>query len=337
LEPSGVPELRKRLALKAFSGCWLVGVALALSAIAAGREDVPADPALPAGALDTAVPEVIVEAPEPRFVAPTLRDRIGRIWAPVLINGKGPFRLVVDTGANHSAVTAHVAEMLGIPLRDSNSVMLRGVTGSARVPTIAVESVIVGDLEMASTSLPIVLDALGGAEGILGTEGLLDKRIYIDFRHDRITIFRSHGERAGPGFVTIPVRIAGGLLIVDALIGNVHVKAIIDTGGQGTIANTALRDALLRNRSRTGFAVDEITGATLDVQRGDKIPTPPIDLGRLRITAQHVTAGDMFIFQHWKLTREPVILIGMDVLGLFDTLVIDYRRHELQVRTRNSI
>jgi hypothetical protein len=30
--------------------------------------------------------------------------------------------------------------------------------------------------------------------------------------------------------------------------------------------------------------------------------------------------------------REPAILIGMDALGLLDTLVIDYRRHELQMR-----
>src|SRR6185312_5126279 len=58
-------------------------------------------PAQPAGAsaVDTDQ-EVSVVAPEPRYVAPTLRDRIGRIWAPVLIDGRGPFRLVLDTGAN---------------------------------------------------------------------------------------------------------------------------------------------------------------------------------------------------------------------------------------------
>jgi hypothetical protein len=60
--------------------------------------------------------EIVIQAPEPRFVAPTLRDRIGRIWAPVWIDGKGPFRLVLDTGANHSGATAPVADMLGIPL-----------------------------------------------------------------------------------------------------------------------------------------------------------------------------------------------------------------------------
>src|SRR5918993_608268 len=48
--------------------------------------------------------EVVVAAPEPRYVAPTRRDRIGRVWAPVYINGQGPFRLVLDTGANRTAV-----------------------------------------------------------------------------------------------------------------------------------------------------------------------------------------------------------------------------------------
>ena len=42
-----------------------------------------------------------IQAPEPRYVAPTRRDRIGRIWAPVYINDKGPFRLVLDTGMHY--------------------------------------------------------------------------------------------------------------------------------------------------------------------------------------------------------------------------------------------
>jgi hypothetical protein len=42
----------------------------------------------------------------------------------------------------------------------------------------------------------------------------------------------------------------------------------------------------------------------------------------------------MQIFEHWHMAREPTLLIGMDVLGLLDVFVIDYRRHELQLRTR---
>lgn len=322
--------------MRGFPASSLIGLVLAFPAFAAETAEAPAIP--PAAVPDptSILEEVVVKVPEPRFVAPTMRDRIGRIWAPVYINGKGPFRLVLDTGASHSAVTARVAATLGIALRPEASIMLRGVTGSATVPTIPVDSLFVGDLEIGSTNLPIVIDALGGAEGVLGTEGLLDKRIFIDFKRDRITIYYSHNERAGAGFVTIPVQIARGLLTVDAVIGGIHAKAIIDTGGQGTIANGALRDALLRRRSHGALPVDDITGATLAVQHGDRVPTPPIELGGLRINANSVTAGEMFIFKHWKMTEEPVLLIGMDVLGLLDTLIIDYPRHELQIRMRGS-
>lgn len=281
------------------------------------------------------IQEIVVEEPEPRYVAPTRRDSIGRIWAPVLINGQGPFRLVLDTGSNRSAVNASVAERLGLPLTDENPVILRGVTGSRTVPTIPVDSLVVGDLDLRSKRLPIVTDALGGAEGVLGTEGLLDKRIVIDFRHDQIKIIRSHSDRAPPGFLTIPITIVRGLLLVaNVRIGALRAKAIIDTGGQATIANTALRDALLRRIRPENVLASEITGATLDVQRGDLVLTPPILLGVLRINSAYVTAGDLYIFQYWKMTREPVLLIGMDVLGQFDTLIIDYKRQELQVRMR---
>ena len=48
-----------------------------------------------------------------------------------------------------------------------------------------------------------------------------------------------------------------------------------------------------------------------------------------------ITTGDLQIFKHWEMVKNPVMLIGMDVLGLFDTIIIDYKRHELQVLMRN--
>jgi predicted aspartyl protease len=279
--------------------------------------------------------EIVVEAPEPRYVAPTRRDKIGRIWAPVLINGKGPFRLVLDTGASHSAVTAEVANELGLPLLESNQIMLRGVTGSRAVPTIPVDSLVFGDLEVRPHHLPIVTDALGGAEGVLGAEGLSDKRILIDFRHDRITIKRSHLERPDMGMVSVPFRLVGGLLtVVDARIGDVHAKAVIDTGGQVTIGNPRLAADLLRLYREGAGTGDLITGATDDVQKANRVRAPPIVLGGLTLSEVRLTIADLYIFQYWHMTREPVLLIGMDLLGLLDTLVIDYRRSELQIRLR---
>ena len=277
--------------------------------------------------------EVIVQTTEPRYVAPTRRDRIGRIWAPVLIDGKGPYRMVLDTGANHSALAARAALSLGgTPV---NTTVVTGFTGSANVPSLHVNSLEVGDLLFGPTDLPVLPDVFGGAQGVLGYEGLQNKRIYADFTRDRLEITISHGERARRDFTVIPLTvIKGGLLCADVRVGTVRARAIVDTGAQGTIGNLALRDALMRQRPRNS-AREDIIGVTLDVQSGDNMPAPDIDFGRLQIKGAHVTFGDMYLFQHWQLTEEPTLMLGMDLLGSFDVVIIDYNRHELQIRAHD--
>ena len=276
-----------------------------------------------------------MEAPEPKYVAPTLRDRIGRIWAPVLINGKGPFRLVLDTGASHSAIISHVADSLGVSAQ--SDIIVRGVTGSAVVPAVHVDRMEVGALLIEPTTLPIVADVFGGAEGVLGREGMPDKRIFADFGRDVLVISRSHRERAAAGFNVVPLRAAnGGLLAAQVLVGSIRTNAIIDTGGQQTVGNMALRNALMKHPPKDAISED-IIGVTLDLQRGNTITAPPISMGTLKLRQVRVTFADMFLFEHLKLTREPTLLLGMDVLGSFDVLIIDYRMREMQVRTRGSV
>ena len=313
-------------------------VVLCLACIATGAVAEPLPTEMPPAAPQVApiaeeIEEIVIQAREPRFVAPTRRDRIGRIWAPVYINNKGPFRLVLDTGASRSGVTARVAAALGLEPDASAAVRLRGVTGTAIVPTIRVNTLLVGDVLINGSKLPILADALGGAEGILGNEGLEDRRVFIDFRHDLIIISRSHGQRAAADFMTIPFTLERGrLLVAQVQIGRVSAKAIIDTGGQATVANLALRDALARRRSKDLPSIDHIEGVTNDIQDGEGRSAPPIQFGPIEIRSQRMTFADMRIFEYWKLTSEPALLIGMDALGLLDTLIIDYRRHELQLR-----
>jgi hypothetical protein len=326
------------------------------AAVAAGEQappDVPAAPAALAAPVAPAaqasevvapavaaeeITEIVVQAPEARYVSPTRRDRIGRIWAPVFINDKGPYRLVLDTGASRSCVTAKVARDLGLVPDSSHAIRLQAVTGSATVATVRVDSLLVGDLLINGSRLPIIPDALGGAEGILGNEGLKDRRVYIDFRHDLISITRSHNREAPPGFMTVPFKLEHGrLLTVDAWMGRVRTKAIIDTGGQSTVGNLALRNALLsKKNSHEQTSVDHIEGVTAEVQDGEGRTAPAIEFGPININTYRMTFADMRIFEYWKLTDEPALLIGMDALGLLDTLIIDYQRNELQLRMRRG-
>jgi predicted aspartyl protease len=307
----------------------------------ASVSDAPAAAVSPAptaaAAPEEELSEVVISAPEPVYVAPTLRDRIGRIWAPVKINGKGPFRLVLDTGASHSAITPYIVNRLSSThTGETIPVMLHGVTGSAVVPALKARTMEVGDMLIEQTTLPVVPDAFGGAQGVLGREGLMDKRIFADFSHDKLVIANSRGQRAPPGYKVIPLKLTqAGLLATDVYIGRVRCRAIIDTGAQQTVGNLALLEALMRRAPRDSVD-EEIIGVTLDMQHGKYVRVPPVRFGNMQLRNVHVAFGDMPLFELWKFDTSPTLLIGMDVLGLFDQLVIDYKMREMQMRMRDE-
>lgn len=318
----GRPTSGRRL-VAAFAGGLLSWAALS-------QEQAPADPP----PVITPLPDVIVAAPEPRYVAPTTRDRIGRIWAPVLINGSGPYRMVLDTGASHSAITERVATRLQLPIY-KDSVRLRGVTGTAIASTIKADTLEVGELLVENVTMPIVADAFGGADGVLGAEGLDDKRIVIEFRKDRISVARSHNEATPPGFLKVPFKWSGSKgMRVTLHVGKVKTVGLIDTGAQVTVGNLALREALAKRRGERGEMKDVIIGVTQDIQQATAVRIPWISAGELIVRNSEILFTDLHIFDHWKLSTRPAVVLGMDVLGVLDTLIIDYRRSELQIRTR---
>ena len=99
-------------------------------------------------------PAVIDTGPE--FATPTTLDQIGRIVAPVMINGRGPFKLMVDTGANRSLITTTVADALGIDYLNAPLVTMNGVTGSAVVPAVAIERLEAGELVFEGLQVPVL-------------------------------------------------------------------------------------------------------------------------------------------------------------------------------------
>jgi predicted aspartyl protease len=299
------------------------------ASVAQSLSDGPPDPP-PAPTLE----EVQVSAPEPRYVSPTLRDRIGRIWVPVFIDGQGPLRLVLDTGATRSALTQAAVSRLGLEVDPKRTVMLRGTTGSARAPIVKARTVEVGDLLAERQTLVVVEDAFGGAEGVLATTALADRRILADFKRDRIEITRSKGRTAAPGFTVLPIKLLDRHVPwVAASVGGVRVKAVIDTGSQQTMGTPALRAALIAKRREMAGRDEDVIGVTGDVQTGRSFASPRILLGDISVRNARINFVDLQIFERWRLRDEPALLIGMDVLGVLDTLVIDYHRRELQIRS----
>jgi len=272
--------------------------------------------------------------PEALYASPTRIDRIGRIVAPVMINGQGPFRLVVDTGASHTTLTPELATRLGLQMGGAESgVMLNGVTGAEMVPAVTIARLQAGDLVVEGARAPVITtDIMGGADGILGIAGLLNERIFVDFQHDRIKIARSKNQPEDRMLLRIPAqRIAGGLLMVSARVGGVSVRAIIDTGAERSLGNAALADALRKRRRLFAPRPTVVFGTTAAVTDGEVRGIPPVTLGDATISDVNLVFGDFHIFKVWDLNDKPTMLIGMDVLGTVGQLIIDYRRREVYV------
>ena len=70
-----------------------------------------------------------------------------------MVNGKGPFNFVVDTGASHTVITNQTAQKLGIPnteigwCRSAPGRPAQGAGGAVTAQTTTLESTKVGDVE----------------------------------------------------------------------------------------------------------------------------------------------------------------------------------------------
>jgi predicted aspartyl protease len=320
--------MRIRLAGRASAAC----VAFALIAGQAGAQEPKVAP-VPATPSDGEL-----AAAEPLYAAPTRADRAGRVHASVTINGAGPYRFILDTGANTSALAPHVAEELRLQGAGDTQVEVHGVTGSALLQAVRVESLRAGDVQLPPMNLPVLPGpVLGGADGILGINGLQASRIEIDFERDRVVIIPSTGRRPAQGMLVVPARLRkGGLLLVKGRVGKVPVQVIVDTGAEHTLGNLALRTALLE-RARFDDEIDvTVLGATTDVSAGTYFRAPRITIGEANLMDLPVTFGDLHVFEIWGLTETPALVIGMDLLGMLRQFVVDYKRREFQLKPHDT-
>ena len=276
------------------------------------------------------------------FASPTTHDHIGRVVVPVMVNGRGPYRFIVDTGANRSTISPKLVAALGLKPSDESTVAVNGITGVAQASFVTVDRLQAGDLTLDGTNLPVVwASVMGGADGILGAAGLKENSLMIDFQRNRVAISR-HIETftRSEGIKIHTLAATHGLITVEAKVGSVRVIAIIDTGSERTLGNLALRNAIKKTPS-LGMLVQltSVYGATEEVEPGEIAAAPPITIDPLHISDVAIVYGDFHVFKVWGLRDTPAMIVGMDVLGTVASLSIDFKNQDIYVtsiRERNA-
>ncbi len=265
----------------------------------------------------------------------TRNDRFGRVIAPVTVNGQGPFRFIVDTGANRSVVSQSLATRLGLPTIGEGTV--HGVHGPTLAPLVAVDALQYRNLPMPGSQVPMLQGAmLGGEHGVLGVDGMQGRRLRLDFDARCIEIIPANrAPPLGRGWTRVRGELRfNNLVVVQGRIDGMRVNVLIDTGSNASLGNSALHRALA---ARTRFSRDSV-GLGRAYTAGDAVVldtailVPALNIGELSMTNLLLFVGDFHVFSLWGLNDEPTVLVGMDVLSQARAMAIDYQRATVYFR-----
>ncbi len=159
----------------------------------------------------------------------------GKAYVMVTINGKGPFRFVVDTGTGGQAlVTPELAGELGLPAIGEVRLTDPSGQGATRSPIVLVQSLRVADVEF--TGVSAILHTLppedATCQGLLGFTLFRSYLLTLDYPAQRMTLALG-GLVPDGGFNVLPMRVVDGVPIITLHLGEVQVEAQLDSGGIG--------------------------------------------------------------------------------------------------------
>lgn len=298
-----------------------------LAAVLALAEPDPPPPKIPPASIDETL-EIVGEDLQAR----ALRSRLS---IDVLVNNKGPFRFIVDTGADRSVIGSGLAAQLKLPAEAP--VQLRGITGTGEVPTVLIETLSLGASTIETIVAPSLPERFIGAQGIVGIDALAEQRVRLDFDARTVTIQDSRlpAPREQGEIVVTARRKRGQLILTQASVDGSRTYAVIDTGLELSLGNLAMLKLLRRGRRTVPLQTITMQSVTGETFTARLTLLPELRVGGITLKNVNVAFTDAPPFDLFGLDKQPALLIGTDVLQAFKRLSLDFKNRKVRFTLRN--
>jgi len=260
------------------------------------------------------------------------KDANERMTVPVLLSGKGPYRFLVDTGANRTAISREVASSLRLTAGEAAA--LHDAAGVTNVSTANVPAIQLTKKEIRNVEAALLESANMGADGILGTDSLRSQRVLFDFEAQTLSIVPSAMPdfKAEPGTIVVRgTRKNGRLIITDAAANGRPLAVVVDTGAQYTIGNSALRRALLGAKLLGPSQQVELQTVTGDKIAGEFMFVRELEIGGVTLRDLLIVFADAHTFKLLGFDKRPALLLGMNAMRAFKKVSIDFANRKLRV------
>lgn len=282
-----------------------------LAAALATAATQPAPPPLP----PEPAPQGQVLALEP--------DGNKRLTIAITIGGVGPFDFLIDTGAQSTVLSRELADHL--ELNERFPATLVGLVSRMQTEVVSVDDVALGQHNFNVANAPLVnaADLGAGVDGILGIDGLKDRRVLIDFIKQRIEVAdaKALGGNRGYEIVVKADRRLGQLIITDAMVDGVRTAVLVDTGAEGSVINQALVDRLRRRMHSETSTITDVNGT--------KVASPihhlrSLTVDKMQIGGIPALLAESPALKALGLDHQPAMILGMNELKLFRRVAIDF-------------
>ena len=259
-------------------------------------------------------------------------DLYQRMTVPVRVSGTGPYRFLVDTGADRTAISRELAARLN--LKAGQSAELHSIARESTVETATVPSLQLTRKEVRVSNAAVLAGDNIGADGILGVDSLRAQRVMFDFEKQTMSIVPSAVPdfRDEPGTIVIEASPRNGRLIVTEATANGHsVVVIIDTGSQVSLGNEALHRALMGSKLLKGSEEIVLESVTGDRLTGDYMSVRELTMGPVGLKDLAIVFADAHVFKQLKLQNRPALLLGMNAMRAFKKVSIDFAAKRLRL------
>ncbi len=256
-----------------------------------------------------------------------------RMTVEVLVNGRGPYRFLVDSGADTSVVGLRIARELQLPV--GTPATLNSMTATSRVDRVLVDTLTLGPSTIRNLEVPALAEADLGGAGMIGIDALVQQRLMMDFEKRVIKVedAREPAKWMAGEIVVTARRRRGQLILTEVKAAGLPIEAVIDTGSEITIGNLALRDILIRgNRDKfTEVEATGVTGVTIKLQLAR---IGELRLGKVTLRNLPIAFADVPPFEVFGLARQPALLLGTDVLETFRRVSLDFAARKVRFQLR---
>lgn len=320
----------RRRGLNVVLALGMILCAAAGGASAAGKRKPALDPAAKMPPLPPAVIDETLAIGGEDIDARKVRTRM---TVAVQVNGRGPYRFVVDSGADTSVIGLRLARALQLPA--GTPVLLNGMTDSSRVDRVLVDELQLGESTFRDLQLPALQERDLGGEGMIGIDALVEQRLMMDFEKRVIKVedARQPAPRLDGEIVVTARRRRGQLILTQVTANRKQVDAVVDTGSEITIGNLALRDQLIRGNEDkfTTIGVTGVTGVTVNLQLAR---IAELKLGSVTLRNVPMAFAQVPPFEVFGLTDKPALLLGTDLLETFRRISLDFRARKVRFQLR---